>query len=225
MQLPGHLFDAIQLYSVWVFKCLFRWLDWEKNLEHCLQGNGFSPVCVLRCFFKSPFWENDFEHSLHVNGFSPECVLWWLLRLLASENDLEHSLQLNGFSPVCVLRWAFILLELEKLLGHCSQGYFAKSALLILFVIPVNQTLCLLSRVYGQLLLLFSVPNVYLLTFSNVMENPLTTYLSFVICFVFCKFLEHVTICEGNTYRQIVIKHLNINTFKIYDRVTLEICQ
>ena len=47
-------------------------------------------------------WENDLEHSLQINGFSLELVLRWALRLSDTEKALGQSLQMNGFSPECV---------------------------------------------------------------------------------------------------------------------------
>ena len=52
--------------------------------------------------FKLDDWENDLEHSLQINGFSLELVLRCALRLSGTEKALEQSLQMNGFSPECV---------------------------------------------------------------------------------------------------------------------------
>ena len=103
--LRSRIYESISS-TVWVLMCVMRWLVWEKNLEHCLQGNGFSPEWVLRWVLRLLDTENDLEHSLQVNGFSPEWVLRWVLRLLDWLNDTEHSLQVNGLSPECVLKIA-----------------------------------------------------------------------------------------------------------------------
>ena len=67
--------------------------DWENDLEHSLQINGFSLELVLRCALRL----SDTEKALEQSEWMVSLLNVFFLRLPESEKDLKHSLQVNGF--------------------------------------------------------------------------------------------------------------------------------
>ena len=110
--------------SKWLLRWVLSWDDWENDLKHSLQINGFSLEWVLRCALRLSDAEKALEQSLQRNG----CPLYWMcsnvsIKILnpESENDLKHSLQVNGLSPEWVLRWVLSSDDWENDLEHSLQ--------------------------------------------------------------------------------------------------------
>ena len=62
------------------------------TLSHSTPAPSRILECVLMCVFTLPACEKNFEHSLQANGFSPEWVLMCNFKPLASEKHFEHCL-------------------------------------------------------------------------------------------------------------------------------------
>ena len=62
------------------------------TLSHSTPAPSRILECVLMCVFTLPACEKNFEHSLQANGFSPEWVLMCNFKPLASVKHFEHCL-------------------------------------------------------------------------------------------------------------------------------------
>src|SRR5262245_58265582 len=89
-----------------------------KELAHCAQWKGLSPMCVRWCVMSEMRREHRWPHTRHWKGLALLCVAMWRLRLddcvnLFSQPSWGHG---YGLSPVCTRWWVSRLDDWQKVL-------------------------------------------------------------------------------------------------------------
>ena len=95
---------SLQYAALWVCMWSFRPILLENPASHCLQVNGFSPVCVNTGIFRPQFWE-ILPHTPCKLMASLQYVIPHVFSGHYWGGNPAHAV--NGFSLVCVLMWVF----------------------------------------------------------------------------------------------------------------------